>query len=54
MFTNFQSDFLNYFVRDEELIYHESEEYCISKIDYYLFHEAECRQIAVNALGQME
>lgn len=54
LFTNFQADFLDYFMPNEDFIYYESEEDCISKIGYYLSHEAERRQIAANALGKME
>ncbi len=54
LLTNFQADFLDYFVPEEDFIYYESEEDCISKIEYYLSHETKRRQIAANALGKME
>lgn len=54
LLTNFQADFLDYFSPDEDFVYYESEEDCISKAGYYLSHEAERKQIVANALGKME
>lgn len=54
LLTNFQVDFLDYFVPGEDFIYYESEEDCLSKIGYYLSHEEERRQITTNVLGKME
>lgn len=54
LLTNFQADFLDYFVPENDFVYFDSEEDCVSKIDYYLSHETERRQIAANAVGKME
>ncbi len=53
LLTNFQADFFDYFIPGEDFAYYESEEDCISKIRYYLSHDAEREQIAANALGKM-
>lgn len=54
LLTNFQADFLDYFVPGEDFAYYEGEEDCLLKIGYYLSHDAERRQIVDNALGKME
>lgn len=53
LLTNFQSDFLDYFVPGEDFIYYESPDDFLNKISYYLSHENERRQIACNGLGKM-
>lgn len=54
LLTNFQEDFLDYFLPGEDFVYYDSEEDCKSKIEYYLSNEAQRRQIAANAIGKME
>ena len=54
LLTNFQEDFLDYFVPEEDFVYYESEEDCLSKINYYLSHETKRRQMTANAVGKME
>ncbi|TGX98314.1 hypothetical protein E5357_09525 [Hominisplanchenecus murintestinalis] len=44
--SNFQSDFLDYFIPGEDFVYYESKEDLQQKIDYYLNHEEERRAIA--------
>lgn len=48
LLTNFQADFLDYFVPGEDFVYYESEEDMVSKIEYYLSHEKERTEIAHN------
>lgn len=48
LLTNFQADFLDYFIPGEDFIYYESEEDMIAKIEYYLSHEKERKEIAHN------
>ena len=46
LLSNFQSDFLEYFVPGEDFVYFESREDLVQKVDYYLDHEAERQAIA--------
>lgn len=46
LLSNFQSDFLQHFVPDEEFVYFENENDLIHKIDYYLSHEEKRKAIA--------
>lgn len=46
--TNFQADFLDYFIPNEDFVYYESEEDLINKVNYYLSHEKERIEIAHN------
>lgn len=48
LLTNFQADFLDYFVPGEDFVYYESKEDLIDKTDYYLTHEDERCAIAAN------
>ncbi len=48
LLTNFQADFLDYFVPDEDFVYYNDTEDLLNKIDYYLSHEKERREIAAN------
>lgn len=48
LLTNFQADFLDYFVPGEDFVYYESEEDLIEKVEYYLSHEKERAEIAHN------
>lgn len=48
LLTNFQADFLDYFIPDEDFVYYESEEDLIDKVNYYLSHEKERLEIAHN------
>lgn len=53
LLSNFQSDFLNYFVPGEDFVYYESADDFTNKISYYLSHEAERQQITQNSIGKM-
>lgn len=48
LLSNFQNDFLEYFIPGEDFDFYESKEDLLSKIDYYLSHEEERAQIAKN------
>lgn len=48
LLTNFQADFLDYFVPDEDFVYYESQEDLIEKVNYYLSHESRQKEIAYN------
>ena len=48
LLTNFQADFLDYFIPDEDFVYYESEDDLIEKVQYYLSHEKDRREIAHN------
>ena len=54
LLTNFQSDFLDYFVPDEDFVYYESKTDMLTKIAYYLEHEEERAQIAQNGLNRIK
>ncbi len=46
LLSNFQSDFLEHFVPDEDFVYFESKEDLLQKCDYYLEHEDNRMKIA--------
>ncbi len=48
LLTNFQADFLDYFVPNEDFVYYESENDLLAKVEYYLAHERERSEIAQN------
>ncbi|MFP3153747.1 DUF3880 domain-containing protein [Lachnospiraceae bacterium ZAX-1] len=48
LLTNYQADFLNYFVPDEDFVYYTDIDDLLQKIDYYLHHEDRRKQIAKN------
>lgn len=48
LLSNFQSDFLDFFVPDEDFVFFENKEDLLRKIDYYLIHEDERKVIAKN------
>ena len=51
--TNFQTDFLDYFVPGEDYVYYDSKKDLIDKIAYYLGHEEERAAIAKNGLQKI-
>lgn len=53
LLTNFQSDFLDYFVPGEDFVCYENEPDFCRKISYYLSHEKERQQIIDNCAGKM-
>lgn len=48
LLSNFQADFSDFFMPEEDFVYYESAEDLLAKIDYYLVHDKERRAIAQN------
>lgn len=48
LLSNFQADFLDDFIPEEDFVYYESKEDLLAKIDYYLTHEEERQAVAKN------
>lgn len=48
LLTNYQADFLDFFVPGEDFVYYEDKRDLLRKIDYYLKHEEERQSIAEN------
>lgn len=53
LLTNYQSDFLNFFVPGEDFDYYESKSDLMDKISYYLAHDEERAQIAENGFRKV-
>lgn len=53
LLTNYQADFLDYFVPDEDFVFYDSKKDLLRKTDYYLKHEAERAEIAKNGLRKI-
>lgn len=49
LLSNFQSDFLDYFVPGDDFAFYDSQKDLIDKIDYYLHNDAERMQMAASA-----
>lgn len=54
LFTNFQADFLDYFIPNEDFVYYESEEDLCEKIHFYLSHEQLRKEIAQNGYEKVK
>lgn len=54
LLSNYQQDFLNHFVPDEDFVYFESKSDLINKCDYYLRHENERARIAHNGYEKVK
>lgn len=54
LLTNYQSDFLNFFVPGEDFVYYESKQDMMDKIGYYLAHEDERAAIAENGFNKIK
>lgn len=54
LLTNYQQDFLEYFVPDEDFVYYESYEDMLEKADYYLSHDRERQEIARNGYEKVK
>ena len=48
LLTNFQADFLDYFIPDQDFVYFSDHEDLLNKIEYYLSHDKERKEIAQN------
>lgn len=53
LLTNYQADFLDYFMPGEDFVFYDSRKDLLDKTDYYLRHEAERAQIAENGLRKI-
>lgn len=49
LLSNFQSDFLDYFIPGDDFAFYDSQKDLVDKIDYYLRNETERRQMAASA-----
>lgn len=54
LLSNYQEDFLDYFVPGEDFVYYDYVDDFLRKIRYYLKHDAEGRQIANSTLKKMK
>lgn len=54
LLTNYQADFLDYFVPDEDYVYYTDENEILNKIDYFLSHEKERAEIARNGYEKVK
>lgn len=54
LLTNYQSEFLDYFIPGEDYDFFESPEEMLRKIDYYIEHDELRNQIAQNALNKIK
>ena len=54
LLTNFQEDYLDCFEPGVDFVYYESQEDLLSKVEYYLQHEEERRQIARNGYEKVK
>lgn len=48
LLSNYQNEFLDFFVPGEDFVFYESKEDLVQKIDYYLLHEEERQAVARN------
>lgn len=53
LLSNFQADFLDYFIPGEDFVYYENTFDAVQKVKYYLAHENERLQIQANAQGKI-
>lgn len=53
LLTNYQADFLDYFIPGEDFAFFESREDLMDKLEYYLSHDAEREQIARNGFEKV-
>lgn len=54
LLTNFQADFLDDFIPDEDFVFFESKNDLLNKIEYYLSHPKERQQIALNGFHRVQ
>ena len=54
LLTNFQADFLDYFIPNEDFVYYNDLQDLNEKIAYYLSHEEERQQIAANGRNKIQ
>ncbi len=54
LITNYQEEFLDYFVPDEDFVYYTDYAELLDKVEYYLNHEEERKQIARNGYDKVK
>ena len=54
LLSNYQQDFMNHFVPDEDFVYFDSERDMLDKIEYYLKNDSERKEIAQNGFKKVE
>lgn len=54
LLTNYQADFLDYFVPNEDFVYYESDEDLIEKMNYFLTHDNKRAEIAYNGYQKVK
>lgn len=54
LLTNFQADFLDYFIPDQDFVYYNDPEDLLDKIEYYLSHDKERQEIARNGYQKVK
>ena len=52
LLTNYQNDFADCYIEGEDYVAYESKEDMLNKIDYYLTHDKERTEIAVNGYNR--
>lgn len=53
LLTNFQEDFLDFFIPGEDFAYYDGKDDLLEKIEYYLSHDKERKDIATNAFQKI-
>jgi len=54
LISNFQEDFLRYFEPDKDFVFYDSKRDLLEKIDYYLLHDSERKEISQNAYKKIK
>ena len=54
LLTNYQSDFMEFFIPDEDFVYYDSYEDLLEKVSYYLTHEKQRLEIAENGYQKVK
>lgn len=54
LLTNYQEDFLDFFVPDKDFVYFDCKEDMIAKVDYYLKHDDEREKIAISGYEKVK
>lgn len=54
LLTNYQDDFMDFFIPGEDFVYYSSYEDLMEKVEYYLTHEAERKEIAQNGYEKVK
>lgn len=53
LLSNYQIEFTEYFVPEEDFVFYDSKEDMLNKVDYYLEHEKERKEIAENGMRKV-